>query len=73
MAAGETIIHQRIDIAIRQCVDAAAAPAVTTVRAALLDIFLAAKASDAVAAFACEHLDFGFIYELHDFLEYRSP
>ena len=58
MGAGEAIVDQRIDVAVCQRIHAAAAPAVAAVRAALFDVFFAAKAGRAVAALAGKYFDF---------------
>ncbi len=66
MYAGEAIVHQRIDVAIRQRIHAPAASAIAAVRPALLDVFFAAKTGRAVAALTREYFDFRFVYEFHE-------
>ncbi|MNS84961.1 hypothetical protein D3C72_1188070 [compost metagenome] len=58
-------VDQRIDVAIGHRIDGAAASAVAAVRAALGDEFFAAKARHAIAAFAGDHFNGGFVYEFH--------
>ena len=61
-----TEVDQRVDVAIGHGKDAAAASAVAAVRAALGNEFFAAKARHAIAAFAGDDFDGGFVYEFHD-------
>src|SRR5450755_2563935 len=65
MNAGKAIIDQRIDVAVGNRPDAAAASPVAAVRAAARNVFLAAKRNRAVAAVARDHFDVRFVDELH--------
>ena len=68
------VVDQRVDVAVGDCPDAAAAPAVASVRPALRDELLATKRSAAVAAVAGSDLNGGFVDELHDpDLEKKKP
>ncbi|MNJ71767.1 hypothetical protein D3C77_683470 [compost metagenome] len=58
-------IDQRIDVAVGHRIDGAAASAVAAVRAAFGDELFAAKARHAIAAFAGDHFNGGFVYEFH--------
>ena len=59
------ILDQRVDVAVGDDEDAAAAPAVAAVRAAARDVLLAPERHRAVAAVAGVHLDHRFVDELH--------
>ena len=63
--AGEAVVDQRVDIAIGECPDAAAASAVAAIGPAIADVLLAAEGRGAVAAVAGVHLDLGFVDEFH--------
>ena len=58
-------VDQGVDVAIRDGEDAAAFAAVTTVGSALGDEFFTAKAVRAVAAFAGNDFNGGFVDEFH--------
>jgi hypothetical protein len=60
------VVDQRVDVAVCHGVDGAAASAVAAVRAASGNEFFAAKARHAIAAFAGDDFDGGFVYEFHD-------
>ena len=62
-------IDQRVEIAVGNRIDAAAATAVAAIRSALRNEFLAAERGDAVAAVAGNNLDLGFVEEFHFGLE----
>src|SRR5690606_16701742 len=64
------VVDQRIDIAVGNRIDAAAAAAVAAVRAAEGDELLTAKRGHAVAAVAGGHFDFRFVEEFHDVCMY---
>ncbi|KCV19716.1 integrase core domain protein [Bordetella pertussis B200] len=66
MQAGVAEVDQGVDIAVGHGIDAAAAPAVAAVRAALGDEFFAPKAGHAIAALAGDDFNGGFVYEFHD-------
>ncbi len=66
MDAREAVIDERVDVAIGDGKDAAAAPAVAAVRSAARHVFLASKRRGAVAAVAGDHFDIRFIDEFHD-------
>ena len=68
MDAREAIVDQRVDIAIGDRVDAAAATAVAAVGSAARNVFLAAKGGGAVAAVAGQYFDRRFVDEFHGFL-----
>src|SRR5690606_4787814 len=59
-------IDQRVDIAIGDGKDAAAASAVAAIGAAFGDELFAAKARHAITAFAGDDFDGGFVYEFHN-------
>jgi hypothetical protein len=59
------IVEQRIEVRHAFEDDIAALAAVTTVRSAELDVFLAAEADAAIAAVAGAYIDLGFVEELH--------
>jgi hypothetical protein len=61
----ETVIDERINVAIRDCEDAATAAAVPAVGAAARYIFLTPKRCRAVAAFAGVNLNGNFVDEFH--------
>src|SRR5439155_20234714 len=61
-----TVIDQRIDVAIGDCVDAAAASAVAAVGPAPGHVLLTSKRDRAIAAVPGDHLDDGFVDEFHD-------
>ena len=63
--AREPVVDQRIDVAIRDRPDAAAAAAVATRWAAARHEFLAPERGAAVAALAGVHLDLRFVDEFH--------
>ena len=64
--AGEAVIHQRVDVAVGDGIDAAAASAVAAVGSAARHEFLAPEAGDAVAAFAGVDFDYCFVDEFHE-------
>ena len=66
MQARVAEVDQRVDVAVGNRIDRAAAAAVAAIRAALGDEFFAAKARHAIAAFAGDDFDGGFVYEFHD-------
>ncbi len=66
MDARVAVIDQRIDVAVGQRIDAAAAPAVAAVGPAARNVLLAAERDRAVAAVAGDHLDQRFVEEFHD-------
>ena len=65
MDAREAVVDQRVDVAVGNRVDAAAAAAVAAVGPAARDELLAPKRGDAVAAFAGVDFDDGFVDEFH--------
>ena len=65
MDARIAIVDQRVDVAIGDGVDAAAASAVAAVGPAARDVLLAAERCDAVAAVAGDDLDRRFVEEFH--------
>jgi len=70
--AGVAVFDQRIEVAIGDDIDAAAATTVAAVGAAFGFVFLASERDDAVAAVAGGNVDFGFVDEFHeDFLAYK--
>ena len=66
MQLGETVIDQRVDVAIGHRVDTAAATAIAAVRAAERNELLAPKARDAIASVAGDDFDLRFVDEFHD-------
>jgi hypothetical protein len=58
-------VRERIEPFASDEINAAAVTAVTAVRPAFLDVFLAPEAGDAIAALAGENLDSGFVDEFH--------
>ena len=58
-------LDQRIEVAVGDDIDAAAATAVAAVRSALGLVLLAPERNDAVAAVAGSYVNFGFIDEFH--------
>lgn len=58
-------VDQRVDVAVCHGIDGAAASAVAAVRAPFGDELFAAKARHAIAAFAGDHFNGGFVYEFH--------
>ena len=69
MDARVAIVDQRVDVAIGDCVDAAAAAAVAAVGTAARDVFLAPERRDAVAAVAGDDFDQRFVEEFHAVLD----
>jgi hypothetical protein len=65
MDAGIAVVHQRVDIAVGDRVDAAAAPAVAAVGTAARNELLPPKTGRAIAAAAGAGLDDGFVDEFH--------
>src|SRR5690606_15367486 len=65
MQPGIAVINQRINIAVGDHVDACAAPAVATIRAAARNILFAAKTGSAIAALAGNDFNDGFVYKFH--------
>jgi hypothetical protein len=63
--AGKTVIDQRIDVAVGNRENTAAAASVPSRRAAPGNVFLAAKACGSVSTFSGHHLDYRFIYVFH--------
>src|SRR3989442_4174712 len=63
--ARETVVDQRVDVAVGARPYAAAAAAVAAVGAAARHVLLAPERSGAVAALAGVHLDLRFVDELH--------
>ena len=61
----EAEVHHGVEVDVGFHDDAAAIATVTTVRAAFGNVFFAAEAQAAIAAFACHHLDTCLIYEFH--------
>ncbi|KAG0919842.1 hypothetical protein G6F32_015921 [Rhizopus arrhizus] len=58
-------VDQGVQVFVGADVHAAARTAVAAVRAAFGDEFFAAKARHAIAAFAGDHFNGGFVYEFH--------
>src|SRR5699024_7513330 len=58
------VVDKRVDIAVCHHMDTGAAPTVASVRSAAWNIFFAAKAGDAIAAFAGNDINGGFVNEL---------
>ena len=69
--AGVTVINHRIECIISSKVDATAVAAVSTVGAALGNIFFATKTDTAVAAVTGVHFNACFVYKLHGLPPYR--
>ena len=65
MQARIAVIHQGIDVAVGNGDHTAAAPAITTVRTALGDVFFATKARHAIATVAGNDLDSSLVNEFH--------
>jgi hypothetical protein len=63
---GKAEVDQRVDVAVGDCVDRAAAAAVAAVRTAERAEFLAAERGAAVAAVAGDDFDACFVDKLHD-------
>ena len=59
------IVHERVDVAVCYRPHTAAAAAVAAVWTALGNEFFAAKARNAIAAFAALNLNAGFVNEFH--------
>jgi hypothetical protein len=59
-------IDERVEVAVGDGVDAAAAAAVAARRAALRHVFLAPEGGRAIAAVAGNDLDLGFVEEFHE-------
>src|SRR5262249_4959466 len=60
------VVDERVDVGVGHTPDAAATAAVAAVRTALGDILLAAEGGGAVAAFAGDDFDAGFVEEFHE-------
>ena len=65
VAARVAVVDQGVDVAVGERPDAATAPAVAAIGAALRDELLAPERHDAVAAVAGHDLDACFVEELH--------
>ena len=63
--AREAKVDERVDVAIGVRPDAAAAPAVTTIRAAARNVFLAPERHSTITALAGDHFDTRFVNEFH--------
>src|SRR5690606_2513957 len=63
--AGVAVVDQRVDVAIGDGMDGAAATAVAAVRAAEGDEFFATETGGAIAALAGDDFDGGFVNEFH--------
>ena len=71
MDAREAVVDQRVDVAIGDGEDAAAAAAVAAVGSAARHVLLAPERRGAVAAVAGDHLDVRFVDEFHDASSFR--
>jgi hypothetical protein len=65
MNARIAIVDQRVDVAIRDRVDAAAAAAVAAVGSSARDVLFPAERRDAVAAIAADDFDDRFVEKFH--------
>jgi len=66
------VVDQRVQVAVGERIEAAAAPAVAAVGAAARDVLFAPKAGHAIAALAGMDFDGGFVYEFHLWLSALS-
>jgi hypothetical protein len=68
MSPGKTIVHQGIQIGVRNGEDVAAAATVTPIGAAKLFVFFMPKRDAASTAISRSDINIGFVNEFHDFI-----
>jgi hypothetical protein len=69
---GKAEINQRIDIAICDCINAAAFSAIAAIRPTKRPEFFTTKGCDAVAAITGNDFDFCFVDKLHNICRYKT-
>ena len=68
VSAREAVVHKRVEVAVGHGIHAATLAAITAVGSAKGNELLAPEAHATVTTVAGDHVDVGFIYELHDLL-----